>query len=71
MHKPVVAVRKLHFTAGPESIDFHACAEHAPLLERPWPLSLFFSTENHPTRPVDPDDGEEWGPFDCYFCREG
>jgi hypothetical protein len=68
-YTPAVAVRLLHFKAGPESTDFEACAEHAPLLEKPWPLDLFFSSADHPTRPVenDPDDTE----FYCYFCREG
>jgi hypothetical protein len=66
MAAPVVAVRRLEFCAGPEHLDFYACAEHRPLLDAA-DVSCFFGLRTHQTRDVAPDEAEH---EDCYFCRE-
>lgn len=56
-------VRRLQFTAGPQSEDFHACEQHKWWLER-GNVDLFFATVDEPVRPFDVDMEIE-----CWFCR--
>lgn len=63
-----VAVRRLHFCAGPESTDFYACSEHRELLDHNGmdaAVLCFFGSPKDDVRPVDPDDE-----IPCHFCRE-
>ena len=63
----VVCSRVLQFRAGPNEYQFHACAEHRPMLEK-GDVDLFFATADQPVLDMHEDDADC---VSCDFCREG